>query len=99
MRAARFYDKGDIRVEDVEEPKVSEGKVLVDVEWCGICGSELHEYLIGPILLPTEPHPLTKESIPLTLGHELCGRVKNPPASSRFKDGEAVMVDPRLVDV
>ena len=46
MRAARFHDKGDIRVEDIEEPKLSDGKVLVEVEWCGICGSELHEYLV-----------------------------------------------------
>ena len=27
MRAARFYDKGDIRVEDVEEPKLKDGQV------------------------------------------------------------------------
>ena len=97
MRAARFHDKGDIRVEDIPEPKLSDGKVIVDVEWCGICGSELHEFLLGPLLLPTEPHVLTGESLPLTLGHELCGRVRKPPAGSRFKHGEAVMVDPRIL--
>ena len=31
MRAARFWDKGDIRVEDIDEPKVKDGQVLVDV--------------------------------------------------------------------
>ena len=47
MRAARFYAKGDIRIEDVPEPTLSPGNVLVAVEWCGICGSDLHEYLAG----------------------------------------------------
>jgi (R,R)-butanediol dehydrogenase/meso-butanediol dehydrogenase/diacetyl reductase len=39
MKAARFYDKEDIRVETIEEPKAGGGMVLVDVEWCGICVS------------------------------------------------------------
>lgn len=95
MRAARFYNKYDIRVEDVDEPKLGEGQVYVDVEWTGICGSELHEWVMGPVTVPQEPHPLTGEQIPLTLGHELCGRVSNPPPGSRFKDGEPVMIDPR----
>lgn len=47
MRAARFHGQGDLRVEDIDEPKLSPGKCIVDVEWCGICGSDLHEYLRG----------------------------------------------------
>lgn len=96
MRAARYYSHHDIRVEDVDEPVPKDGQVLVDVEWTGICGSELHEYQMGPLLTPTQPHPLTGEQIPLTLGHELCGRVRNPPVGSRLKNGEPVMVDPRI---
>lgn len=69
----------------------------MEVEWCGICGSELHEWIMGPALLPTEPHPLTGERIPPALGHELAGRVKKPPPGSRFKDSDAVMVDPRIL--
>lgn len=38
MKAARFYGKGDFRVEEVPEPVPKDGEVLVDVEWCGICG-------------------------------------------------------------
>lgn len=97
MRAARFYDKEDIRVEDIDEPKLTDGKCLVDVEWCGICGSDLHEYLIGPKYLPTKPHILTGETIPMTIGHELCGRVRNPSPDSRLKDDDPVMVDPRML--
>ena len=47
MRAARFYDKGDIRVEQIAEPTAQSDQVLVEVEWCGICGSDLHEYIGG----------------------------------------------------
>ena len=47
MRAARYYGKGDIRVEDVPIPKVGPKQFLVEIEWCGICGSDLHEYIMG----------------------------------------------------
>ena len=47
MRAARFYGKGDIRVDDVPRPKPGPGEVLVGIEWGGICGSDLHEYIMG----------------------------------------------------
>lgn len=30
----------------------------------------------GPSLIPTSPHALTKESIPITLGHEFSGTVE-----------------------
>ncbi|KAK4631772.1 (R,R)-butanediol dehydrogenase [Fulvia fulva] len=99
MKAARFHARGDIRVDEVEEPQPSDGQVIVDVEWCGICGSDLHEYLVGPITVPTteRPHPLSKATIPVTLGHELCGKVRSPPAGSKFKHGDNVMVDPRVL--
>jgi threonine dehydrogenase-like Zn-dependent dehydrogenase len=44
------------------------------------------------------PHPLTGESLPLTIGHEFCGRIKSAPEGSKLKVGQAVMVDPRIVD-
>ena len=47
MKAARFYGNRDIRVEEVEVPQIRDGQVLVEIEWCGICGSDLHEYLVG----------------------------------------------------
>ena len=47
MRAARFYGKEDIRVDEVPEPQDDGKSVIVDVEWCGICGSDLHEFIQG----------------------------------------------------
>ncbi len=76
MRAARFHGKSDIRVEDVPSPKIkTPDDVLVEVAYCGICGTDLHEYLVGPIVTPTSPHPLTGVTIPQTLGHEFSARV------------------------
>lgn len=97
MRAARFHNREDIRVEQIDEPALKDGHVIVDVAWCGICGSDLHEYVMGPMSFGKEPHPLTGETLPVALGHEFCGRVRNPSAASGLKDGDAVMVDPRIL--
>ena len=77
MRAAVFHGRRDIRLEDVPEPEVRPGSVKVKVDWCGICGTDLHEYLAGPIFIPPpgSPHPITGETLPLTLGHEFAGSV------------------------
>lgn len=56
MKAARFYDKGDIRIEDIPEPTVEAGTVGIDVAWCGICGTDLHEFMEGPIFIPPCGH-------------------------------------------
>lgn len=41
------------------------------------------------------PHPVTKETIPITLGHEFSGVVKDP-GDSNFKVGDAVVVQPSI---
>ncbi len=76
MRAARFHGKSDIRIEDLAVPRLkASDEVLVEVLWCGICGTDLHEYVMGPIVTPTSPHPLTGATLPQTLGHEFSARV------------------------
>lgn len=77
MKAAVFYGPRDVRLEDVAEPEIRPGSVKVKVSWCGICGTDMHEYLAGPIFIPPagSPHPITGETLPLTLGHEFAGEV------------------------
>jgi (R,R)-butanediol dehydrogenase / meso-butanediol dehydrogenase / diacetyl reductase len=77
MRAAVYQGPRQISVEEVPEPQLRPGTVKVAVDWCGICGTDLHEYLEGPIFVPPadRPHPITGESLPLTMGHEFAGRV------------------------
>ena len=52
MKAALWYGREDVRLEDIKEPEVTAGSVKIKVKWCGICGSDLHEYLGGPIFIP-----------------------------------------------
>lgn len=77
MRAAVWHGKKDVRVETVPVPPFpSAGWVKVKVAWCGICGSDLHEYAAGPIFIPADaPHPLTGKQGSLILGHEFTGTV------------------------
>lgn len=36
MQALRYHGCKDLRVEEVGHPRMSPGKVLVEVEWCGV---------------------------------------------------------------
>lgn len=52
MKAARFHGTKDIRVEEVLVPSVNKTQVKIQVKYVGICGTDLHEYLHGPIIIP-----------------------------------------------
>jgi len=76
MQAATYHGREDVRVEEVDQQSLGPGQVRVDVEACGICGSDLHEYAAGPIFVPAdEPHPISGETAPVTMGHEFSGVV------------------------
>jgi len=76
VKALRFHTAGDLRVDDVPAPPDPAGhQVVVAPVLCGICGTDVHEYLHGPRRTPTTPHPLTGAMNPQILGHELAGRV------------------------
>ena len=96
MKAALWYGKNDVRVEEIEEPKVVKGSVKIKVEWCGICGSDLHEYLGGPIFIPVgQPHPLSGNTAPVVLGHEFSGEiVEIGEGATKFSVGDRVAVEP-----
>lgn len=100
MKAARFYDKGDIRIEDIPEPEVTAGTVGIQVAWCGICGTDLHEFMEGPIFIPPcgHPHPISGESAPITMGHEFSGVVYAVGAGvDDIRVGQHVVVEPYIV--
>ncbi|MEU4264566.1 2,3-butanediol dehydrogenase [Streptomyces argenteolus] len=100
MKAARYYDRGDIRIEDIPEPTVRPGTVGIDVAYCGICGTDLHEYLDGPIFVPPtgHPHPVSGESAPVTLGHEMSGVVYAVgDGVEGLAPGDRVVVEPYIL--
>ena len=65
MRAARFYAKGDVRVEELPDPvDLQPDEVLVRNRLCGICGTDLHEFADGPHFISSQPNPFSGASIP-----------------------------------
>lgn len=100
MRAARYYDQQDIRIEDIERPSAGPDDVVIDIAWCGICGTDIHEYLDGPIFIPPKgsPHPITGEEAPITLGHEFSGTIAE--LGDNVEDltvGQNVVVEPYVI--
>ena len=69
MLAARLHDNRDLRVEQVPDPAhLRPLEARVRPRWCGICGTDLHEYAHGPLYVP-------KENLPQILGHEFSADV------------------------
>lgn len=101
MKAVRFHNRKDIRIDTIPVPPVGPGQVRLAPKFCGICGSDLHEYLDGPILTPTpdRPHPISKEAMPLTMGHEFAGVVEEVgPGITSISPGDRVCVLPLMYD-
>ena len=49
----RWHARGDVRVEEVAPPPPpGPGEVQLRVRWCGICGTDLEEWLSGPLFIP-----------------------------------------------
>jgi (R,R)-butanediol dehydrogenase / meso-butanediol dehydrogenase / diacetyl reductase len=96
MRALRFHAARDLRIEDVSEPGApAPDEVVVRVATCGICGTDLHEFTSGPIVTPSEPHPLTGAQNPQILGHEFAGDVVAVgSAVTRVREGDRVAIMP-----
>lgn len=98
MKALMFYGGSDMRLEDIPEPAPGAEEVKIRVKWCGVCGSDIHEYRSGPILVPTKrPHPRTGKLAPVVGGHEFAGEVVEVGSEvSRIKPGDRVTVKPTL---
>jgi (R,R)-butanediol dehydrogenase/meso-butanediol dehydrogenase/diacetyl reductase len=72
----------------------------VSVDWCGICGTDLHEFLEGPIFIPQKgaPHPITGAELPVVMGHEFAGVVSAVGAGvTEVREGDRVAVEPYYV--
>lgn len=97
MLAARWWNRGDIRVEQVPDPgDPPAGWVRLKVDACGICGTDVEEYTNGPIVVPTEPHALSGRCAPLTLGHEIVGTVDVAGKDVTLERGQRVAVESNI---
>ena len=85
MQAIVFEKTKQLRIQDIPIPNLNSGDVLIQMELCGICASDLAA-LRGDV---------TDYSPPVVMGHELAGTV----VESRHPDvqiGERVTVNPML---
>ena len=87
MKAAVFYGKEDIRVEQVKERKPGPNEVMIQVKSCGVCGTDVHIYEGAEGAAKTTP--------PTILGHEFSGVVCEVGADVKnVIVGDRVCVDP-----
>ncbi|KAH6683414.1 chaperonin 10-like protein [Halenospora varia] len=101
IQALRFHAKRDVRVEDLESQPCGTDDVRVKIAYCGICGSDVHEYLGGPIFppLPGQTNPHTGVELPVIMGHEMSGTIVEVGSSvTEFKPGERVAINPSMDD-
>jgi len=76
MRAAVLHGRRDLRFDTVATPAPQPGELLLEVTAVGVCATDAAEWAHGPRLMPVESvHPVTGHHGPLTMGHEIAGRV------------------------
>ena len=77
MKAAVYHGTRDLRIQSVPEPaKPGPDEVLLEVLRGAICGTDVSEYLHGPLFTPlTQRHPASGHVGPMILGHEFVGRI------------------------
>ncbi len=81
MKCVELKDVKKLEVSDIEEPKKEEGKVMIEVSRCGICGSDIHNFMAGA-------------PVGLVLGHEFCGKVLYNGGREDLKEGDRVTALP-----
>ena len=94
MKALRFHAAKTLVIDDIARPAdPAPDQVVIENRFCGICGTDLHEYAYGPILIPKEPHAFTGAHGPQVLGHEFGGVVVKAGRDIRHvREGDRVSV-------
>jgi len=78
VRIAMYYNNHDVRLEEIPTPQIGPGELLVRVEACGICGSDVMEWY-------------RRDRVPLVLGHEIGGQIAAVgDGVGHYKEGDRV---------
>ncbi|CAG7935847.1 unnamed protein product [Penicillium olsonii] len=97
VTALRFYKHGDLRLEQLEPQLCGPDDARVKVAYSGICGTDVTEYVGGPIFPPQEGqiNPHTGVSLPVVMGHEFSGTVCEIGSNVRHLNvGQPVVISP-----
>jgi len=87
MKAAVYHGKHDLRVEEVPEKELKDNEVMIQVKYCGVCGTDIHIFNGDGGSSAVTP--------PLIPGHEFSGVVaKVGSGVTKFKVGDRVSGDP-----
>jgi L-iditol 2-dehydrogenase len=85
MQAMVLKSIGSFELEELPEPAAGTGEIIVKVEACAICGSDLRTYRHG--------HPLIQ--LPHLLGHEVSGTVAQVGKQvDEYQTGDRVAIAP-----
>ncbi|MCX6013911.1 MAG: zinc-dependent dehydrogenase [Chloroflexi bacterium] len=80
MRVAMYYRNNDVRVEEKPVPKIGQGELLVRVDACGICGSDVLEWY-------------RVKKAPLVLGHEIAATIVEVGKDVKsYKTGDRIAI-------
>jgi len=80
MQAAVYRDVDDVRTEEIVVPEIGAGEVLVRIDTCGICGTDLKKIHTG------------SHAAPRVFGHEMAGTIAAVGEGVRgFAVGDRVM--------
>ncbi len=66
IKTWQMYKPGELRLTEIDMPKLKDGEVIVEIEGCGVCHTDIGFFYDG---VPTVTPP------PLSLGHEISGTV------------------------
>jgi len=84
MKALVVEDVGEYQIKEFPIPEPGKGQVLIKVDTCGLCGTDVHIYK-GSL----------SANLPLVIGHEVAGKVVDVGEKvKKVKIGDFVVLDP-----
>lgn len=87
MKAAVFYGPKDLRIEERKTPSIDKDEVLVKIQYCAICGTDVRIYYNGQSnVIP-----------PRIIGHEITGIIEEVGAEvDNYSEGDKVLLVPMI---
>ena len=95
MKAMVYRGNRKLDLEEVPDPVAGYGEVVIKVDYCGICATDIEEYIYGPNFIDAhKSNMVTGEKMPFITGHEITGTVSEVGAETK-RDllGKRVVID------